>query len=383
MALYKPLLGRRQQGGIVRHLATDPEAAIEVLDNCYREIVRRNTHMENMGASNIDDLARSSGQKLTRIVLMVDEFAMLTLDPTRMGKQSIGTIATNLMARIAALGRSAGVSIVIATQMVNKDVLSGIIRANFENRLAFSCADWRQSQLVVESSEADGLPPGRAVLRREGRTSMLQTCLITPRQVRIEVDRVSEFGPDGAWGEDAELHRFVREAKILIAAACQHYAGDMPRSKMLALDGVKNVIGQERFNEIAQRLERDGILEQGGPRKPRRVVRAFFGRPQLIEQFYGSVTVGDEPESAPTDTPTETGAESLRLGAEDTVGAHQDADQPKPAPDGDTVNGWQDHTTHAQAPDDPMDLPDDSEVPEVFKFSERKPESAPEAPEDE
>jgi hypothetical protein len=210
---------------------------------------------------------------------------------------------------------------------------------------------------------------------------MLQTCLITPRQVRIEVDRVSEFGPDGAWGEDAELHRFVREAKIILTAACQHYAGDMARSKILQLDGVKNVIGQERFNEIAQRLERDGIVEAGGPRKPRRVARAFFGRPQLIEQFYGAVTVETMGDSGETANPTENGDQPPQLGAETTVGAQQDGTQADQAPGADTVNSLESQSTHA-APDDPMDLPDDSEVPEVFKFSERKPDSAPEAEED-
>src|SRR5262249_34382111 len=135
--------------GIVRHLAYEPEKAIDVLNLALKEIQRRNDLMRQHSASNIDDLARLSGQRLRRVVVIVDEIAMLMLNREKIGKYSVGSWAENLMTKIASLGRSAGVHLVIASQMIQRDVLSGLILANFENRIAFSCADWRKSQLAI------------------------------------------------------------------------------------------------------------------------------------------------------------------------------------------------------------------------------------------
>lgn len=333
--LYRPLHPKKGEG-IVRAIAVEPEAAIDILDRALKEINRRNQLMAQHNATSLDDLAQSTGMKLRKVVVCIDEFAQLTLNTTRLGKQSIGKIAENFITRIAALGRSAGFRIVIATQMVNSQVVSSLIRANFENRISFSTADWRQSQMIVESSEADGLPTGRAVMRIAGKTTMVQTPLITPRQVRIEVERVAQFGPDGAWGEDLELARFVKDAKLIVGAACQQFAGEMARSKVLSLDGVRGVVSQERFNEVCQRLERDGVVEPGGPRKPRRVVKAFFSRPALIDQLYG--LAAPEP-PAPAEGQTIVLAPADGLPPEGAGSAHSDAETPQPEPEAATVHG--------------------------------------------
>jgi DNA segregation ATPase FtsK/SpoIIIE-like protein len=243
--------------------------------------------------------------RLHKICIFIDEFAQLTLNTTKLGKQSIGKIAENYLTRIAALGRSAGVRIVVSTQMVNSAVVSSLIRANFENRVAFSTADWRQSQLIVESSEADGLPRGRAILKIRGQTSMVQTAYITSRQVKIEVERVAQFGPDGAWGEELEKQRFVKDAKLLVDMACRNYDGNMHRNKILALEEVKGVVGFDRFLEVTQKLERDGVLEPAHSNRPRRVNRVFFNRLALIDNLYGT-----------TDSTTPTDIQALLATAE-------------------------------------------------------------------
>ena len=345
--LYRPLWDKKNSRGIVNAIAVEPEEAIDLLDRGLREINRRNQLMAQHNMTSLDDLVQSTGVRLHKVVIIIDEFAQLTLNTSKLGKQSIGKIAENLITRIAALGRSAGFRIVIATQMVNSQVVSSLIRANFENRVAFSTADWRQSQLVVESSEADGLPKGRAVLRVKGQTTVCQTALITPRQVRIEVDRVAAFGPDGAWGEDLELARFVKDAKLIVTAACQQFDGQLARSKMLELDGVKGVISFDRFNEVCQRLERDGVLESGGPRKARKVSRGFFNRPALIDNLYG-LAVGSN-EEPPTESPTVTVGNDYGGPDTDTVGAQQEAASSEGNPESVTVYGESEPAIHANS----------------------------------
>lgn len=349
-SLYRPLYSKKGTG-IVQKLAVEPEEAVDVLDQALKEINRRNQLMVQHNVTSLDDLAGTTGIRLRKVVIVIDEFAQLTLNTNKLGKQSIGKIAENFITRVAALGRSAGFRIIIATQMVQSAVVSSLIRANFENRLAFSTADWRQSQLVVESSEADGIPRGRAVMRLKGALTMVQTALISPRQVRIEVERVAQFGPDGAWGEDLELARFVKDAKLLINAACQHFAGELARNKVLALEGVRGVVSFDRFNEVCQRLERDGVLEAGGPRKPRRVSKGFFNRPHLVDQLYGLVLANGG--QGPTEGPTIKLRNDYGGAPPDTVGAQQEASEAPAAVEEDTVYGVEESITHEAEPDEP------------------------------
>lgn len=377
--LYRPLLSKKGES-IVRALAVEPEEAIDLLDRAMREINRRNQLMAQHNATSLDDLVQSTGVRLRKVVIVLDEFAQLTLNTSKLGKQSIGKIAENLLTRIAALGRSAGFRIVIATQMVQSAVVSSLIRANFENRLAFSTADWRQSQLVIESSEADGLPKGRAVMRVKGVTTMVQTALITSRQVRIEVDRVAHFGPNGAWGEDLELARFVRDAKLLISVGCQQFAGEVARSKVLALDGVRGVISFDRFNEVCQRLERDGVLEPGRSNKPRRVSKGFFNRPGLLDNLYGLPVETFDPPTGELPSPATGPTMHLPPGppwsSTAAVGEHQEAEQGESTKQESAVRGAQ-----APAPlQESTELAEEADPPPPSWWGQIDPAAAAAAP---
>ena len=326
---YDALLNTKSNPrGMVRQLAHEPDKAIDVLNLALKEIQRRNDLMRQFSASNLDDLAHLSGQRLRRIVVVVDEIAMLMLNRDKIGKYSTGSWAENLMTRIASLGRSAGVHLVIASQMLQKDVLSGMILANFENRIAFSCADWRKSQLAIETSEADGLPVGRAIFRREGKTKEVQTCLITPQQTRLEIERIRRHGPAGGLGEDEAATTFIRDAKLLLSVACERLGGEFSRAKLLKEDGVRGVISQERYAEIARRLEQDGVLDPGRSRQPRRVARGYFNRPQLLELLYAPNREGAN------GTPTADAPDARGWPAVGGDAAQQDAQEQGPAREG-------------------------------------------------
>lgn len=371
-ALYRSLMGRKEKAGVVRHIAVDPEDAIEVLGQAFKEIVQRNKLFESMGVTGVKDYEQTTGQKMKRIVLLVDEFAILTTDTTRIGKQTIGTWAKLLMTRIASLGRSSGVSIIIATQMVKKEVIDGMISANFENRIAFSCATWRESNLVVQESDAVGLPNGRAILRVEGKTTEVQTCYVTPAQVKLEIARVAEFGPDGGIGDD-DHRRFVRNAKILIDVACRQFDGNFTRSKLLAAEGIRGTISWDTFDEIGRRLERDGILEPARSRFPRKVARAFFGNPNLLDAFYGLLSDETNAEivrSTPLlDTRSTSHAESVRSDENTMRSTHQDAVNSVIIIDADVECGAHESATHANTAirdDDYDETPPPPEFEQLF-----------------
>ncbi|MBX0326972.1 hypothetical protein K2Z83_04660 [Oscillochloris sp. ZM17-4] len=365
-SLYRSLMGKRDQAGIVRHIAVAPESALNLLGQAYKEIEQRNRIFERAGVTSIGALERSTGQKLKRIVLLVDEFAILTTDTTKIGKQSVGSWAKLLMTRIASLGRSAGVTICIGTQMVQSKVIDSMITANFENRIAFSCATWRESNLIIQTSEAVNLPPGRAILRVAGRTSEIQTCYVTPEQVTLEVSRVAEFGPDGGLG-DADERQFVRNAKLLLDVACRQLNGDFVRSKLLAMEGIRGQISWDMFDEIARRLERDGILEPARSRFPRKVARAFFGNPNLLDAFYGML---DEPTAARTTpllgTRSASHGDSMRSGEDAMPSEHQDAENNIIIIDTDAECGAPESPAHANTENDARE-PEAATLPPEFE----------------
>lgn len=348
---YDALLnGKSNPGGMVRHLAYEPDKAIDVLNLALKEIQRRNDLMRRHSASNLDDLGHLSGQRLRRIVVVVDEIAMLMLNRDKIGKYSVGSWAENLMTKIASLGRSAGVHLVIASQMIQKDVLSGMILANFENRVAFSCADWRKSQLAIETSDADGLPVGRAIFRREGKTYEHQTCLITPQQTRLEIERIRRHGPSGGLGQNEEANQFTRDAKLLLSIACERLGGEFSRAKLLSEDGVRGVITQERFNDVARRLEQDGVLDPARSRQARRVARGYFNRPHLLDLLYSNGTIEAESTNG-TDangTPTAPSPDVRGWDGDDADSAQQEAPDPESTNEGFAVCGLDDSPTHAR-----------------------------------
>lgn len=343
----------KTDGGIVRHLEFEPERVVEMLHNAVREIERRNNLMRAHQASNLADLNHLTGERMRRVVIVIDEIAMLMLDRAKIGKFSIGSWAENLMTRIASLGRSAGVHLVIATQMINSQVLSGLILANFETRIAFSCADWRKSQLAIETSEADGLPVGRAILRHEGRTYEYQTPLITPQQTRLEIQRVQRYGPTGGLAADQAAIAFLRDAKLLLQIASTELNGSFSRNKLLGNSAVRGVISHERYNEIARRLEKDGVLEPGRSNKPRRVALGYLNRPQLLDVLYGT----QQAYTAGTQHTTDV---SCGVPETESAVAHQDATPPQSENDNSAVCGVENPTTCAPADDEP-------EIPPAFR----------------
>ena len=200
------------------------------------------------------------------------------------------------------MARAAGVHLVFGTQMLESEVITPLIKANFEARIAFATADDWRSRIILDDSRAAGLPTGRMIFRRDGQYTEYQSCFISPQQTRLVIRQIAKYGPDGGLGND-EGRRFLADAKLLVVTSCERLQGDFTRTKLLKEPGIKGVITQERFNEIAKRLEADGIIEPGRSRQPRRVARGYMNRVYLLDLVYNQdsgIAVNDE-DTAPTE----------------------------------------------------------------------------------
>ena len=136
----------------------DPEQAERALTSLDAEMTRRERILAASGATDIDD---HSGDPLPRLVIVIDEFRMLA-------EEQPDALA-HLM-RIAAVGRSLGVHLILATQRPG-GIVSADIKANVNLRIALRVRDRVDSDDVIGTPAAVDIPvqaPGRALARTGG-----------------------------------------------------------------------------------------------------------------------------------------------------------------------------------------------------------------------
>ncbi|MCW2132740.1 FtsK/SpoIIIE domain-containing protein [Arthrobacter sp. VKM Ac-2550] len=119
------------------------------------EVQRRETELAGLGAT---DISECRPGVLPRLVVVIDEFRMLADEVPR---------AVPELMRIAALGRSLGVHLVMATQRPQGAITSDI-RANVTTAIALRVQTALESSDVIDSPAAAAIDvgsPGRAFLR--------------------------------------------------------------------------------------------------------------------------------------------------------------------------------------------------------------------------
>ncbi|GMA18573.1 hypothetical protein GCM10025862_05940 [Arsenicicoccus piscis] len=146
--------------GLVTDL--DPALAERALASLTAELRRRERLLAAVGAEDLAAYRRTGQQSvnpLPRLLVVVDEFRMLATD--------LPEFVPGLL-KIATVGRSLGVHLVLATQRP-AGVVTPDIKANVSARIALRVADVPDSVDVLDVPDAARLPnraPGRAYFRR-------------------------------------------------------------------------------------------------------------------------------------------------------------------------------------------------------------------------
>ncbi|MEG9489585.1 DNA translocase FtsK [Mannheimia indoligenes] len=172
-------------------------------------------------------------QKLSYIVLIVDEFADLMM--------SAGKEVEEYIMRIAQKARAVGIHLILATQRPSTDVITGVIKANIPSRIAFTVASQIDSRTILDSGGAEALL---------GRGDMLYSGAGSPDIIRVH----------GAFMKDEEVQRVADNWR---ARGKPNYLDSIVESKSDESDAKNDSTGGDLdplFDEVVEYVVETGSV---------------------------------------------------------------------------------------------------------------------------
>ena len=138
------------------HLAapvvTDLEAALPCLRDAAQEMDRRYHILFREGFENLGDRFKAGKSDIHYRVIVFDEFADLILSDNK-SKKEFETVVT----RLAAKGRAAGIHLVLATQRPDRNVVTGLIKANLPLKVCMRVINAGNSSIILDQTGGEKL----------------------------------------------------------------------------------------------------------------------------------------------------------------------------------------------------------------------------------
>lgn len=213
-------------------------------------------------------------EKLSYIVLIVDEFADLMM--------SAGKEVEEYIMRIAQKARAVGIHLILATQRPSTDVITGVIKANIPSRIAFTVASQIDSRTILDAGGAEALL---------GRGDMLYSGAGSPDIIRVhgafmtdeEVQRVADNWR--ARGKPNYLESIVESVEDSDTGSRAEAGGDLDplfdeiveyviESGVTSISSIQRrfSLGFNRAGRIVDQMEAQGIISEPGKGGKREVL---------------------------------------------------------------------------------------------------------------
>ncbi len=161
-------------------VVSEPKKAAGALAWAVSEMERRFALIEEVGVRNIANYNKTVASDPERkkepyIVIIIDELADLMMTARDDVESSI--------CRLAQKARAAGIHLIIGTQRPSVDVITGLIKANFPSRIAFTVSSQVDSRTIIDIAGAEKLM---------GRGDMLYAPVGSTKPIRVQGSFVSE-----------------------------------------------------------------------------------------------------------------------------------------------------------------------------------------------
>lgn len=176
-----------------RAIITSPKAADKVLRSLCQEMADRYALLKAAGTPEIrgynakyvaHKLNPNNGHRyLPYIVTIIDEYAQLLQGTSPEAKTFARSIITSILS-IAAMGRAAGLHLVIATQSPRREVVSGLIKANFPMSIALKVKTDVDSRVILDEVGAEKLlGKGDMLISKNADTDRVQCGYISSSEI--------------------------------------------------------------------------------------------------------------------------------------------------------------------------------------------------------
>jgi S-DNA-T family DNA segregation ATPase FtsK/SpoIIIE len=143
-----------------RPVAYDLDEALPLIEECFNEMESRYVRLQKFRADHIGQL--TGADAMPHWVLVFEEFADLMAD-----KENARELV-NLLKRIGAKARAAGIHLVLTTQRTEASVVTPLLRSNLPGRLSLQVISEKDSKLILESPQAAYLLGLGDLLWRQG-----------------------------------------------------------------------------------------------------------------------------------------------------------------------------------------------------------------------
>lgn len=258
----------------------DVDKTIATLRWTVSEMDRRFRLLQDTARRNIEAYNADPPQgKLPYIVLVIDELADLM---AQAGNEVEGAIV-----RLAQMARAVGIHLVVATQRPSVDVITGLIKANITNRMAFAVASQVDSRTILDITGAEKLLGNGDMLYLGGdlgKPKRVQGVLVTDKEIsKLTEFLISQSGPQydesignfhagagsmagghgvgsGNMGTEDDLYNDAKETVVMAGKASASLLQRRLR------------VGYARAARLLDMMEEQGIIGPAEGAKPRDVM---------------------------------------------------------------------------------------------------------------
>ncbi len=182
----------------------------------------------------LDEDGQPIPARLPFLVIIIDELADIMMT----AKADVETS----LARIAQLGRAAGIHAVVATQRPSVNVITGIIKANFPTRIAFQVSSVVDSRTIIDGKGAEALLGKGDMLfkSRSGRMDRVQGAMVSDEEIEKVIDCVITQAPQ-AFSEDIFSPNAMKMDDAAVAALDPDGAAAAPQEKGFVDVGIETM----------------------------------------------------------------------------------------------------------------------------------------------
>lgn len=273
---------------MVAPVITEPQGACAALNWLVKEMELRYEILKYVGLRNIAsfnhrkidrDLENASKipipEKMSYIVGIIDELADLMI-------VSSSDIETPI-ARIAQMARAVGIHLILATQRPSREVITGLIKANFPTRISFKVSSRVNSQIILDETGAETLlgngdmlflpPDSSNLIRAQGAyirdedINKVVTSICDQASPNYLIKSFDRFEEDASFSsipkEEKELDSLYNEARDLVLKTGNASTTFLQR---------KLKVGYARAASLMDQLEEMGLVSEQEGSKPRKVL---------------------------------------------------------------------------------------------------------------